>query len=114
AKQVIEAFKGAKFSDCLKQSIDKEITNQASGAATVGEPKIESLPAPSGADGAAFRMTVPFSAIGLSTTLYVDISVLRKGRAVVTLSTSNGDAPFDSALKGELTSKLISRMASNA
>lgn len=114
AKQVLETFKTNRFPDCLKQSIDKQIKQEASGAGTVGELKIESLPAPSGADGAAFRISVPFSAMGLSTTLFIDVTQLRKGRALVTLSTSNGDAAFDSGLKGELTAKLISRIASNA
>jgi len=115
AKKVLEAFKNDKFQTCLKQTFDKEMTTQASGAGgTVGQSKIESLPAPSGADGAAFRMTVPISASGFNLNFYIDFTVLQKGRAVVTLAAFNGNSPFDSALKGELTAKLVSRMASNA
>jgi hypothetical protein len=115
AKKVLDAFKNDKFQTCLKQTFDKQMKDQASGAGgTIGESKIESLPAPSGADGAAFRMTVPISASGFNISFYIDFTVLQKGRAVVTLAAFNGNSPFDSTLKGQLTSKLTSRMASNA
>jgi hypothetical protein len=116
ANKVLDAFKSDKFQSCLQQTIDAQIKVQASsGGATVGASKIESLAAPSGTDAAAaFRMTTPITAFGQTITFYIDFAVLQKGRAVVTLSVSNGNSPFDSALKGELTAKLISRMASNA
>ncbi|MBV8690762.1 MAG: hypothetical protein JO367_13320 [Actinobacteria bacterium] len=115
AKKDLEIVKSGKFTDCLKQAFDKQMQKEAgSQGATFGQSKVESLPAPSGVDGAAFRMTIPISAQGFNLNFYIDFTLMLKNRAEVTLAAFNGNAPFDSALKGELTSKLISRMASNA
>ncbi len=116
AKKDLDAIKAPSFSACLKQAFDKAMTKQASGAGgTIGASTVESQPGPSGTDGsAAFRMTVPITAVGQTFTFYIDFVLMLKKRAEVTLVCFNGNAPFDAALKGELTDKLISRMASNA
>lgn len=112
AKKDLDVLKSDKFSGCLKTAFDNAMKKQASGAGgTVGESKVESIPAPSGTAGAAaFRMTVPISAQGFSLTFYIDFTLLLQGRAEVTLVCFNANAPFDSALKDTLTGKLIKRM----
>jgi hypothetical protein len=112
AKSDLDVLKSDKFASCLKTSFDNEMKKQASGAGgTVGESKVEKIAAPSGTDGsAAFRMTVPITAVGQTFTFYIDFTLLLQGRAEVTLVCFNGNAPFDSALKDTLTGKLIQRM----
>jgi len=112
AKKDLEILKSDKFSGCLKTAFDNEMKKQASGAGgNVGESKVEKTAAPSGTDGsAAFRMTVPITAVGQTFTFYIDFTMLLQGRAEVTLVCFNGNAPFDSALKGTLTGKLVQRM----
>lgn len=112
AKKDLEVLKSDKFAGCLKTAFDNEMKKQASGAGgTVGESKVDKLSAPSGTDGAAaFRMTVPITAVGQTFTFYIDFTLLQQGRAEVTLVCFNGNAPFDSALKDTLTGKLVQRM----
>jgi hypothetical protein len=112
AKKDFDVLKSDKFAGCLKTSFDNEMKKQASSAGgTIGESKVETIPAPSGTDGAtAFRMTVPITALGQSFTFYIDFTSLQQGRAEVTLVCFNGSVPFDSALKNTLASKLIQRM----
>jgi len=116
AQADLAVVKSDKFPTCLKQTFDQEMTKEAGSAGgTIGASSVTTLPAPSGTDGAAaFRMTVPISAVGQNLTFYIDFVLLLQKRAEVTVSLFSGTTPFDQSLEDTLTGKLVQRMKANA
>ncbi len=57
-----------------------------------------------------FRATVPVSAQGQSETEYLDLLAATKDRAVVTLTASNAQTPYDQATETQLLNKVVNRI----
>jgi hypothetical protein len=57
-----------------------------------------------------YRATVPITAEGQSVTEYLDLLAATKDRAIVTLTVSNGQTPYDQATELQLLGKSINRI----
>jgi hypothetical protein len=116
----MSVFGRAKLPDCLaaamKKRLDYSLTHPPTGQTiptglSFGELKVSRLSFANSADEtAALRVTVPIVVSVGTVNQYMDLVVLRSGRAAATLTLSRTNAPFDSALAERLSVAVADRL----
>lgn len=120
AKQAMSVFGRAKLPDCLaaamQKRLDYSLTHPPTGQTiptglSFGELTVSRLSFANSADEtAALRVTVPIVVSAGTVNQYMDLVVLRSGRAAATFTLSRADAPFDSALAERLAIAVADRL----
>lgn len=120
AEQALAVFARAELPGCLaaamEKSLDFSLTHPPTGQTipsdlSFGEVEVSRLSFADVADDtAALRVTVPIVVSAGTVNQYLDMVVLRIGRAAASLTLSQTDEPFDSALAEQLAVAVSDRL----
>jgi hypothetical protein len=79
---------------------------------TLGSPMVAPLSFPTlGNQSVAYRVTIPITGSSLSLSLYVDLIIAQKGRAIALLTFVGVLNPFDPSLEQHLSTLTVGRLA---
>jgi hypothetical protein len=111
---VFDVFDQGKFEDCLGAWMKRSMVDAVKDTpgATIGTPDVSRTRPELGDRAARFLVDVPFSGPGVAATSHSEALFVKKGRAVVMLS-SNDFAPIFTDRTDELATTILNRLRGN-
>jgi len=115
ARTTFSDMKNALSGQCFKDGMKSVIQDGAPAGVDVGDVSASPLESPKVADDvAATRLTVPLESTGERVSVFVELSILRQGRAFGGVITFQTGTPFPDAQRTRLTTLLGKRMSGKA
>ncbi len=111
ASKKFSEFKGVLGGQCIKDALKEAVKSSSGPGVSVGDISGAPLPPVKLADDAfAIRLTIALEAAGDRLSVFVDMTVLRKGRAVAGVFTFASGSPFPESERARLTGLVASRL----
>jgi hypothetical protein len=111
AKHAFPALSGSATRECFVTELEPYLKKSSNGKVKFGTPTSGQLSAPPvGDDSVAGRVTVPFTAAGLSFTLNFDLRFIRVSRGIQILGFIAAPGTFSTALESKLTRTAANRL----
>jgi hypothetical protein len=111
AQQAFQLASSAELRACLAHAFAKALRQATSGQAQFGAPETGQLSIPAAGDeSSAGRVTIPYTASGISFSFNADIELVRVGRGLQLLAFYSADGTPDSDLEAQLTKTAADRL----